>query len=195
MISLPLPKSVAATLRIDHPASAMHGVAWWQKDVLPRRALAFVLGDAGVPETLTVTTDPSPAHAPAPTRWEVRTRMTREKLDYTPPKFNDIASLRGVPTTDCTTVEFELELAYGGRTFILQPGATEKDGVTGPHYWQNVQIDRLWRNDVVEAVRVGGIIYNGDTYLWCDLFLQLFANGVAHAAMHFVTTKLHIEGL
>ena len=194
MISLPLPREAAASLRIDHPASAMHGVAWWERDTLPRRALAFVLDDAGVPETLRVTTSPAAAGDPAPSGWEVRTRITREKLDYTPHKFADIPSLRGVPAEECTTVEFELELGYGGRTFVLQPGATEKDGVTGPHYWQNVQIDRLWRNDVVEAVRVGGIIYNGDTYLWADLYLLLFANGVAHAALHFTTTKLHIEG-
>jgi len=194
MISLPLPREVAATLRIDHPAAAMHGLAWWERNTLPRRALAFVIDDAGVPKTLTVTTDTAEEHSPAPSRWQVRTRLTREKLDYTPHKFADIASLRGVPAEECTTVEYELELAYGERTFVLQPGATEKDGVGGPHYWQNVQIDRLWQNDVVEAVRVGGIIYNGDTYLNIDLFLLLFANGVAHAALHFTTTKLHIEG-
>ncbi|MHB9106573.1 MAG: hypothetical protein ACYDCO_05895 [Armatimonadota bacterium] len=194
MVSLPLPRETAAALRIDHPASAMHGLAWWERGTLPRRALAFVIDDAGVPETLRVTTAPGAETAPAPSRWELSTRITREKLDYARPKFNDIASLRGVPTTDCTTVEFELQLSYGGRTLVLQPGATEQDGVTGPHYWQNVQIDRLWRNEVVEAVRVGGIIYNGDTYLWADLFLLLFANGVAHAALHFNTTKLHIEG-
>jgi len=194
MISLPLPRAIASTLHIDHPAAAMHGVAWWERDTLPRRALAFVLDDAGVPETLKVTTAPGAERAPAPSRWGVSTRITKEKLDYTPHKFADIPSLRGVPAEECTTVEFELELAYGGWTFVLQMGATEKDGVTGPHYWQNVQIDRLWQNDVVEAVRVGGVIYNGDTYLWADLYLLLFANGVAHAAVHFNTTKLHIEG-
>jgi hypothetical protein len=193
MISLPLPRDLASSLRIDHPRSAMHGVAWWERDTLPRRALAFVLDDAGVPETLAATTAQNAGSEPSPSRWGVSTRITREKLDYTPHKFADIPSLRGVPAEDCTTVEFELELSYGGRTFVLQPGATEKDGKTGPHYWQNVQIDRLWRNDIVEAVRVGGIIYNGDTYLWADLYLLLFANGVAHAAVHFMTTRLHIE--
>ena len=194
MISLPLPRNVASMLRIDHPSSAMHGVAWWERDKLPRRALAFVLDNAGMPETLATTMAPAADDGSAPSRWELSTRITREKLDYERPKFDDIRSLRGVPTTDCTTVEFELALAFGGRTFVLQIGATEKDGITGPHYWQNVQIDRLWRNDVVEAARVGGIIYNGDTFLWADLYLLLFANGVAHAAMHFVTTRLHNEG-
>jgi hypothetical protein len=194
MISLPLPRDVASCLRIDHPAADLHSVAWWTKDVLPRRALAFVVDDAGVPATLKVSTEPTAARAPPPVRWQVNTRITREKLDYVAPKFGDIPSLRGVPVGDCTTVEYELELAFGARNFILQMGATGKDGKSGPHYWQNVQIDRLWRNDVAEAVRIGGVIYNGDTYLWADLFLLLFANGVAHAAAHFITTKLHIEG-
>jgi len=194
MVSLPLPRDAASSLRIDHPSSDMHGVAWWERDKLPRRALAFVLDNAGVPETLAATTAPAEKSAAAPSRWELRTRITKEKLEYARPKFNDIPSLRGVPVEDCTTVEFELELAFGGRTFVLQMGATDKDGKTGPRYWQNVQIDRLWQNDIVEAVRVGGIVYNGDTYLWGDLYLLLFANGVAHAAMHFVTTDLHIEG-
>ena len=194
MISLPLPRNEASSLRIDHPASAMHGVAWWERDRLPRRALAFVIDDGGVPETLRVTTGQAAGNGPAPSRWQVSTRITLERLEFKRPPFNDIPSLRGIAPADCTTVEYALELAFGGRTFVLQMGATEKDGNSGPHYWQNVQIDRLWLNDIVEAVRVGGIIYNGDTYLWADLYLLLFANGVAHAAVHFLTTRLHIEG-
>lgn len=198
MVSLPLPREVASTLRLNHPHSAMQGVAWWERHKVPRRSLAFVIDDKGVPGTLKATTakragGKRPGKAKPVSPWQVKTRITKEKLDYTPHKFSDIASLRGVPAGECTTVEYELELGYGGRSLVLQMGATEKDGKTGPHYWQNVQIDRLWSNEVVEAVRVGGIIYNGDSYLWGDLYLLLFANGVAHAAQHFVTTLLHPE--
>lgn len=198
MISLPLPRDVASTLCIDHPASALQGLGWWERGRLPRRALAFVVDEQGVPEVLKTITGKCPGRLrvsknQAARRWQVSTRISREKLDYVPPRFHDLASLRGMSPADCTTVEFELELDYGGRSLILQGGATEKDGRSGPHYWQNVQVDRLWSTEVVEAVRVGGIIYNSDTYLWVDLYLLLFTHGVAHAAVHFVTTILHPE--
>lgn len=193
MISLPLPRAVAGKLRLDHPAAALQPLAWWEKDTLARRALAVVIQDGGVPATLGVTTRPRQA-APPSAAWTVRTRITKEKLEYTPHKFANIPELRGVPPHECSTIEFELLLSYGGKTLSLQFGATEKDGTGGPHYWQNVQVDPIWQNAAVQAVRIGGVIYNGDTYLWTDLYLLLFANGVAHAAAHFLTTKLHVEG-
>jgi len=197
MISLPLPRDAAPKLAIAHSRSAMHDIAWWERDRVPRRTLVFVVDNKGVPQTLKATTARKTGDGKrknkAASRWKVEARITREKLDYTPHKFSDIASLRGVPAAECTTVESELELQYGSRSLVLQMGATEKDGKTGPHYWQSVQVDRLWANNVVEAVRIGGIIYNGDSYLWSDLFLLLFANGVAHAAQHFVTSLLHPE--
>lgn len=199
MISLPLPRDVADRLRIDHPASAMHPLGWWERGTLARRALAVVLQDGGMPDTLGVTTrrQRPAAGRPAGSKrvpWTVRTHITKEKLEYTPHVFTNIPDLRGVPPHECSTIEFELLLTYGRKTLALQFGGTEKDGQGGPHYWQNVQVDPLWANEVAQAVRVGGIIYNGDTYLWADVYLLLFANGVAHAAAHFFTTKLHVEG-
>ncbi|HVF11083.1 MAG TPA: hypothetical protein VNA16_09790, partial [Abditibacteriaceae bacterium] len=195
--SLPLPRDVATTVSIDHAASALQPVAWWKRHEVPRRALALVVDDNGVPETLRLRDEDDEEKfragvANAPARWTVSTRTTKEKLDFVAHRFADIAALRGVPAEECTTVEFELLLSFGARTVAFQYGATGPQG--GPYFWQNVQIDTLWQNKVAQAVRVGGIIYNEDTYLWADVYLLLFSNGVAHAAAHFVTTKLHIEG-
>jgi hypothetical protein len=195
MISLPLPRDVATTVSIDHAASALQPIAWWKRHEVPRRALAFVVDNNGVPDTLSLRegeprANHNAANALAP--WTVSTRITKEKLDFTRHKFADIEALRGVPADECTTVEFELLLGFGGRTVSFQFGATGPKG--GQYFWQNVQIDSLWQNEVAQAVRVGGVIYNEDTYLWADVYLLLFSNGVAHASAHFVTTKLHIEG-
>ena len=192
MISLPLPRDHGTALRIDHPASAMIPVGWWKRHEQPRRAIAYIIDDAGVPDALRLTDAPGEHDGDDESAWSIEARVVKEKLEFTPPKFFDIASLRGVPAADCTTVEFELLLTHGSRTIGLQFGATGPKG--GPYYWQNVQVDRLWRNRVAEAIRVGGIIYNEDTYLWIDAHLVLFANGVINVAAHYVVTKLHIEG-
>jgi hypothetical protein len=192
MISLPLPRELKGQVGINHKAAALQPVAWWERHKVSRRSLAFVVDNAGVPDTLKLTDALKPA-APASTAWKLRTQITTERMDFKKHIFADIASLRGVKAVDCTTVEFELHLTYGGKTLVIQPGATgPNDG--GPYYWQNVQVDYLWSNEVVQAVRVGGIIFNGDTYLWADMYLLLFANGVAQATTHFVNRKLHIAG-
>ncbi|MCC7191278.1 MAG: hypothetical protein IT444_00730 [Phycisphaeraceae bacterium] len=194
LISLPLPRESAGALAIDHPLAAMEPVAWWERHRTPRRALAMIVDRHRLPDTLRLVSSAGSHTAPASSAWTVSTHLVREKLDFKPPKFYDIASLRGVPAEDCTTVEFEVVLQYGQRELRLQCGATDPTGRERNYFWQNVQVDRLWNNAAAQAVRVGGVIYNGDTYLWADVFLMLFANGVARAAAHFVNTKLHIEG-
>ncbi|MCX5661472.1 MAG: hypothetical protein NTW19_17465 [Planctomycetota bacterium] len=197
MISLPLPRALAPSLRVDHPASATHPVGWWERNKIPRRSLAWVVDNAGVPETLRLTDAPAKTASSAPSpRWTAVTRISREKLTFTARSFYNIADLRGVPYEETTYVEYELLLTYGQRTLVIQLGATGPDtgGGGGPFWWQNVQVDPIWENSVVQAFRVGGVVYNGDTYLWGDLYLQLFSNGVANVAAHFLNTKLHIEG-
>lgn len=192
MISLPLPRDASPGLSIDHPDTALHPVAWWERDRIPRRSLAFVIDEQAVPDSLTLAESSVNGSSSAVSPWTVTAAISREQLDYTRHAFTDIASLRGVPAAECTRVEFTVALSYGGHTLTLQCGASGPDG--GPCWWENVQVDRLWRNGVVEAMRIGGVIHNADTYLWADIYLLLFANGVAHATVHFVNTKLHIEG-
>lgn len=198
MLSLPIPRSITGALRADCSRYAFHPLAWWERGRQPRRSMLFVLADPTLPNAIhltagehTISAVNQPGHAePAP--WSFEAQITRQQLHFTPHRFADIQALRGVPASDCTTVEFELLLRYRERLVRLQFGSTGPKG--GPYWWQNVHIDPLWSNHAAQAIRVGGIIYNEDTYLWVDLFLLLFANGVAHAAAHFRNTKLHIEG-
>jgi len=187
MISLPFPPDVAGSVSVAHPAAAMQPVAWWKRRELARRAIVYVVDDAGVPDELRLT-DEALAQAEPSEAWDVRTELTLERRSYTRHAFSDIEGLRGVPAEECVTAQAELLLRFGGRTLVLQAGGTGPRG--GPYYWESVQVDPLWRNAVAQAFRVGGVIYNEDTYL----FLVLFCNGVADVAAHFVNTKLHIKG-
>lgn len=192
MISLPLPRGAGSDLCVDHPRSDMHPVGWWQRDVESRRSIVYTIDEGGVPETLSLKRGSNASGAPS-NAWAHEAVVTREKLDFVHHPFNKIADLRGVPAEDCTTIEGEVQLTYGGRTIAIQCGATGPDGA-GTHWWQNVLVDPLWANDVAQGIRVGGVIYNGDTYLWGDVYLVLFAHGVASVSAHFVNAKLHIEG-
>ena len=190
MISLPLPRELASDLIIDHPRSGMQPVGWWKRDELPRRVLAFVLDDEGVPDSLSLRRGASAAAQN--TSWSYQSNVTFEKLDYKSRPFEAIDDMRGVPAEECTTVEGEVQLTFGGRTIAIQCGATGTDDVN--YRWQNVQVDPLWSNPAAQAIRLGGIIYNADTFLWADLYMILFGNGVVHVAAHFVNAKLHIKG-
>ena len=192
MVSLPLPQNEADRFWVDHAPSGTVPVAWWRRHKQPRRVIVYTLHDKAAPDSLGVTESAGPPAEPS-TAWRVERRTTFEQLDFEPPPFDDIDSLRGIPPEHCTTIESEIALTWGGVELRMQIGATGPGG-EGRYHWQSVQIDPLWENAAAQAVRIGGIIYNSDTYLWADLYLVLFANGVADVAAHFVNTKLHIEG-
>ena len=202
LFSLPLPPEYARTLTVNHPRSAGQPLAWRERDGAPRRVLVALTDKSGVPDELGVTVQPA-ADSRKRSPWKVATRITREKLDYIEAAYTNIDEMRGVPPENCVIAEGTLDLAYGGKQISITVGATGPcrgvaSGEDGPdggrHVWQNVQLDRLWANPAAEAIRVGGIVYNGDTFLQVDLFLILFANGVVRAACHFVNAKLHIRG-
>ena len=196
MISLPLPRDLATALSIDHPTVGLQPVGWWERHKTPRRVMAYIVDDAGVPDTLQLARH-RVAQADSEA-WGVRYNTTFERLPFKNTPVWSYDALRGYPAADCTLVEGEVQLTYAGHTIGLQVGATGpaegSRGADGVYWWQNVQVDRLWANEAAQAVRVGGIIYNSDTFLWADVYLVLFANGVAQVATHFTNTRLAIAG-
>jgi len=191
MISLPIPRPLARNLCVDHAGSAMQPVGWWERHALARRAIVYLVDDDGVPDVLRLT-EGVPAHVGRCNAWQLETQLTLERESYTHHSFAAIERLRGVPAHECATAQAALHLTFQDRTLVIQAGATGPKG--GPYYWESVQADPLWANSIAQAVRVGGVIYNEDTYLWGDFYLVLFRNGVADVAAHFVNTKLHIKG-
>ncbi len=189
LVSLPLPRGWEA-VRVDAAQTGLLPVGWWERGTAPRRSIAYVLAADGMPETLRLTEAPAAAEPSA--AWSLRVVPTITRAWFKPAPYRDIDSLRGIPAEDCATMQGQLELTYGGRTLVVQAGGTGPDG--GVYYWENVQIDTLWANAVAQGVRVGGVIYNGDTYLWGDLYCVLFANGVADVTAHFYVSRLHIKG-
>ena len=197
IISLPLPRETANDLALDHPSAGLQTVAWWERHGVPRRVMAFVVDGDGVPETLRLKRG-GRAEASASQAWSWRYNTTFERLPFKKVPAWEYNALRGFPAADCTLVEGEVLLTYGGRTVSLQLGATGPDeGSAGPggvYLWQNVQIDPLWSNEAAQVLRLGGSIYNSDTFLWADVYVLLFSNGVAQVSAHFVNTRLAIDG-
>ena len=99
MISLPVPRDLAGRVRIDHPESAMHPVGWWRRHDLPRRLLAWVMDDAGVPEQLRLIAAP-PAPSEPSGQWQFRLQPTITREAYTRHDFSKISQLRGVPADE-----------------------------------------------------------------------------------------------
>lgn len=190
IISLPLLPD-APGLRIDHPGACTIPIGWRKRHETPRRAIAYVVDEEGVPESLRLASSPGPEPAEKSSMWDVSMRMTVLRESYVAHGWNDYEMLRGVPAEECATAQGELVLTYGDRTLRIQAGATGPRG--GPYYWENVQVDALWENQVARGVRVGGVIYNEDTYLWADFYFVLFHHGVVDLSAHFVNTKLHIK--
>ncbi len=195
LFSLPVPKqkrlfSLKPNVRVRMGAQPIATRLGGQ----PRRVLVALSADAGtsLPEQLRFGKGRLEEGRMAETGWLLRLKPTLERIPYVAHRFADIESLRRVPAAECTTMEYALELQWGGRILRLQPGATGPG--SAECLWQNVMLERLWSNEAADGYRLGGIIYNEDTFLWADLYLVLFANGVGHAALHFFNGRLHIKG-
>lgn len=193
VVSLPLPPQSGDSLALDHRCAAWQPLGHYERDGSPRRVLACIADPRGVPETLGLKKVARPSKKTGKHPWSATTRITREKLEFAKVlNFAQPDHMRGAPAEDCASVESELVLTYGGETICITAGATGRED--GKCVWQNVQLERLWSNAAAEAVRVGGIIYNGDTYLCVDLYIVLYATGVASVSCHFVNARLHIKG-
>jgi len=199
VVSLPLPREEATRLSLDAPLSGFQPVGWWERDRVPRRVMAYVVDDRAIPDRLRLSIDQPPARVDVGADgWWCESRTSFERLPFKNVQKWDYDALRGYPAADCTLVEGEVGLTYGDRTLMIRVGATGPDsGSAGPggiYYWQNVQTEELWSNAAAQAFRAGGIIYNSDTFLWADLYLVLYANGVAQVSVHFTNTRLAIDG-
>jgi hypothetical protein len=190
VVSVPLPADIA-DLAIDHPGAGAHVLACREADDSARRVLVCIADKGGVPDELGVNRASGQPMKRTRAPWNISTPITREKLDFASQIWRKPDHIRGTPVQDCAAVESALELKYGRETIRITAGATGPAGAASP--WQNVQLERLWSNDAAEAVRVGGIIYNGDTFLCAHIYLVLYATGVAEASCHFVNTKLHVR--
>ncbi len=194
LVSLPIPKGQSG-LRPDFGQVAGQSVAWWKRHEEARRQLFFMVAESGkpLPETVKLTQN-SAGTKEVLKAWSLEARITKEQLEFVPRSFYSVAALRAVPYHETTHVEYEVVVKFKGQEIKLQAAATGTDGKTGPYVWQNVCVDDMGGNSVCQFFRLGGVIYNSDTYLWADVYLQLFSNGVANVYWHFFNTKLHIEG-
>jgi hypothetical protein len=130
-------------LGLDFPGAGHQPVGWWNRPEEPRRVLAMIADSGPLPETLGLRSGRAADEGDWP-RWTARTRITHERLNYVAHSFDEIESLRGVSVDDCTLVEGELLLNYGG-----QMGA-------GPHpgYHSSLYMTGVTMLSLLEAAEV-----------------------------------------
>ncbi|MCC6487312.1 MAG: hypothetical protein IT364_07415 [Candidatus Hydrogenedentes bacterium] len=199
-VSFPLTRGDAQSLYANgaSPQFIMNGrpaasraVGWWERNRVPRRVLLYIAGDAPLAGDLSVEAKPGPASVPGTSPWTVTDRPFK-----THPGTAYKVVLRGGSNQDSFSEYEDLILAYKGKEMLLRMG-TRRDrfhdsaAFQGLHdWWQWTRIETLLDTEIVKLVRVGGLLYNEDTFLHCDLYLELYGNGVARAYAHFVNARV-----
>lgn len=203
-ISLPLTRADAETLysagaspqfTLNGRPAASRAVGWWDRDRIPRRVLLYHAGDSLLGGSVTVEAKPGQHSASGASPWSVTDRpfKTHPGTAYKP-------ILRGGSNQDSFSEYEDLVLAYKGKEMFLRMGTRRDkfhDSATfqGMHdWWQWTRIETILDTEAIKLVRVGGLLYNEDTFLHCDLFLELYGNGVARAYAHFVNARVIGDG-
>jgi hypothetical protein len=206
LVSLPIPEDEAERLYGDgvEPSFLLNGmpaaarpVAWWERDTIPRRVLLYTSADHALGSDLSLSLMPgaSAEKGSKLSPWQVRIEPFKT-IDY---RGYEVL-LRGGSHERSFSEFDDLVLEYGGKRMALRLG-TRRDkfhgsrALGGTHdWWQWGRVEPLLDTAAVKLVRVGGLLYNEDTFLQCDLYLELYGNGVARAFAHFVNTRVIGDG-
>jgi hypothetical protein len=202
MISLPVPKHEAEALYKGSPDYAINGnpasakpLAWWSRDEIPRRVLVYRASDGAIGDSARLRATPGSPAPESQKPWTVAYRPFKEN-----PWTGYKTVLRGGTNAESMSEWDDLVLEYRGKEITLRMGTRrdkfhESAAFAGHHdWWQWVRVESLWDSADVQLFRVGGLLYNEDSFLHCDLYLELYANGVARAFAHFVNSRVIGDG-
>ena len=181
--------------RVNGNVAAARAIGWWERNRVPRRVLLYVAGSAPLGNNLSVEMQAGQAAASGVSPWTVTDRPFK-----THPGTAYKVVLRGGSNQDSFSEYDDLVLSYKGKEVLLRMG-TRRDkfhgsaSFQGVHdWWQWTRIETLLDTESIKLVRAGGLLYNEDTFLHCDLYLELFGNGVARAYAHFANVRVIGDG-
>ncbi len=206
-ISLPLPRDEAPrywgpdgtpSASINGVPASMRPLAWWERHTLPWRVMVSVAlhEPIGASPNLSLKASDS-AVSPALTSspWDVAIRPFK-RIEWTGYK----TVLRGGSHTESYARFDDLVLTYKGRELPIRFGSRREmfhmsAAMKDQHdWWQWAQPETLLDSADLKLVRVGGLLYNEDTFHQCDIYLELFGNGVARVSAHFVNARVISDG-
>ncbi len=203
VISLPIPKEEAqhlyenelSTFQFNGQGVSAKPLAWWTRHELPRRALLYYSGNTSIDNSVTLSTA---SYEPMP-----KVNMPW-KLSHRPFKTNPYTGykvvLRGGTNKESMSEWDDLVLEYKGEEYVLRMGTRrdkfhESAASAGTHdWWQWLRVESLYGSADVQLFRIGGLLYNEDSFMQADLYLELFANGVGRAYAHFVNSRVIGDG-
>jgi hypothetical protein len=201
-ISLPIPRSAAEAFgdNLPHVSAGIIGhskavgrvVAWHERDTIPSRVLYSIASDKpiGAEADMRVGVSSSSLGGVPDSPWTVKAE-TFKRIDYTGYE----VILRGGSHEKSFSRFQDIVLNYNGKdgakSVALRFGVRRDDT---HHWWQWLAQDTLVDEHGLKVVRVGGLLYNEDSFHFVDIYFELFGNGVARVYAHFVNSRLIGDG-
>ena len=203
-ISLPLPQTEADRLYADDakPGVTLNGTAasvralgWWDRDKIPRRVMVSLSDEKPIGANPQLCVTPKAENSQEKSLWGIECRSFKKDKGT---KYKVV--LRGGSNADSFSEWDDVVLTYKGKTLPLRFG-THREKFHGSaafqsqhDWWQWAQPEVLLDTKALKLVRVGGLLYNEDTFHQCDIFFELFGNGVARVTAHFVNARVIGDG-
>ena len=203
-LSLPLSEETAntayannasPTYRVNGHVAHARPIAWWSRNRIPRRVMLSVSTDAPLGASPTVSIDAGQADKAGSSPWRVESRAFA-KNDWRPYK----VVLRGGSHAESFSQFDDLVLTYKDRAIPIRLGTRREKfhdsaATSNQHdWWQWTIAETLVDTAELKLVRVGGLLYNEDTFEQCDVLLELFGNGVVRVSAHFVNARVIGDG-
>jgi len=211
--SIPLPREDHALVAFAGMAAQAAPIAWYPAGNgadpgKPRQLLLMGIAGGGAPDTLGLV----PAEAGAlVTPREFAAPATADAA-WTGPRWST-AVVEEKKTGVLMREVNELALEHAGRRLGIRMGIALTGG--GYHWWEWLQIEQLWSGPVCTAIRAAGYIgitelgedelfdpkhYNAGewvhrhNWLFAEIYLQLFANGLARVTARHVNNRFFDQG-
>ena len=203
-LSLPLPRAEAGQLyagdakpdaTLNGMAASVRSLGWWERNKVPRRVMVSVSGDKPIGSNPELSVTPNAANTQEKSPWGIECRLFKKDKGT---KYKVV--LRGGSNADSFSEWDDVVLTYKDRSLPLRFGSRREKfhdsaAFQSQHdWWQWTQPEVLLDTKALKLVRVGGLLYNEDTFHQCDIFFELFGNGVARIAAHFVNARVIGDG-
>ena len=203
VVSVPMPKRESERLyRGGAPVYSINGkrtvarpLGWRVRDEIPRRTLLYISRNEVLGEKPLLSIESGSDERPKESPWKVSCHAY-EKHDW----LGYEVILRGGSNEKSHSEWDDLVLAYKDRELRLRFGARREKfhgsaAMNQRHdWWQWVKIETLFESEDITLVRAGGLLYNEDSFMHCDVYLELYGNGVARAFAHFVNSRVIGDG-
>jgi len=211
--SVPLPEQDHAFVAFRGMASQALSVAWYPAEGgmgpgKARQVLVMGIAEGGAPDALGLV----PAGEDAVVIAAPASASATDDPGWAGPRWQSVVVEEKKTGVMMREVD-ELVIEHAGRRLGIRMGIELAGG--GFHWWEWLQVERLWRGPVCTAIRAAGYIpvtaitedelfdagrYNAGywlhrhNWLFAEVYAQLFANGLARVTARHVNNRVFDQG-